>query len=347
MLRCVGVLLCLLLSTFATAQQKPWPIKVVIVTTFEIGKDTGDIPGEFQLWVEREHLTESLEFAGGIHPILTNADHSILGVVSGTTLVNATTSLMALGVDPRFDLTHAYWLINGIAGVDPEDASIGSAAWIRFAVNDISRFIDPREMPTEWPYGYFAIGAHEPNVMPPPRGIINDRANVYELNGFLTKWAYEHSKDVKLLDTPEVGAFRAEYKADAQAQRPPFVLIGDSYTSDSYWHGAMMTKYANDWVKLFTKGAGNFVMTDMEDAGFAEALLRLDRMHRVDFQRVMMLRTGSNYCMPRPGHTAIESVTAPYIGGMPAVENAFRVGDAVVQELLSKWPAYKDHLPGS
>ena len=30
--------------------------RVVIVTMFERGEDTGDAPGEFQYWVEREHL---------------------------------------------------------------------------------------------------------------------------------------------------------------------------------------------------------------------------------------------------------------------------------------------------
>jgi purine nucleoside permease len=349
MLRRIAVFVCLfVVSTFvsAQAQGKPWPIKVVIVTTFEIGNDTGDIPGEFQLWVEREHLTESLAFAGGVHPILTNKDHSILGIVSGTTLVNATASLMALGLDPRFDLTKAYWLINGIAGVDPEDASIGSAAWVHYTVNDISRFIDPREMPTDWPYGYFAIGSQKPNTMPPPRGIINDRQNVYELNGALTQWAFEKTKNVALLDVEPVKAFRVEYKGFANAQKPPFVLIGDTYASDSYWHGAKMTQYANEWVKMFTKGKGNFVMTDMEDSGFAEALQRLDKMHKADFQRVMMLRTGSNYCMPRPGHTALESVTAPYIGGMPSIENAFRVGDVVVREIVEHWGTYGGTVPG-
>jgi purine nucleoside permease len=44
---------------------------------------------------------------------------------------------MALGTDPRFDLTHAYWLLNGIAGVDPTRASIGSPAWASFVVNDV------------------------------------------------------------------------------------------------------------------------------------------------------------------------------------------------------------------
>ena len=143
-------------SPVAGAEGRPWAVKIVIVTTFERGEDTGDVPGEFQFWVEREHLDEKLPFPGGLRPLRTNADHSILGMVSGTTLVNAGASIMALGLDPRFDLTHAYWLMNGIAGVDPADASIGSAAWATFVVNDIAREIDPREAPADWPYGLFA-----------------------------------------------------------------------------------------------------------------------------------------------------------------------------------------------
>ena len=38
-------------------------------------------------------------------------------------------AIMALGLDPRFDFRNAYWLVAGIAGVDPADASLGSAAW--------------------------------------------------------------------------------------------------------------------------------------------------------------------------------------------------------------------------
>ncbi len=84
-----------------------------------------------------------------MHPLRTNKDHTILGMVSGTTLVNATASMMALGLDPRFDLTHAYILINGIAGIDPRVGSVGSAAWARYVVGDVAREIDPREAPKE------------------------------------------------------------------------------------------------------------------------------------------------------------------------------------------------------
>ena len=54
------------------SEDAPWPIRVVIVTTFEAGNDTGDRPGEFQYWVEREHLDEVLPFAGGVHNLRVN-----------------------------------------------------------------------------------------------------------------------------------------------------------------------------------------------------------------------------------------------------------------------------------
>ena len=49
-------------------RSQPLPIKVVIVTMFEVGEDQGDQPGEFQTWVERLPLPESLPFprAGAI-----------------------------------------------------------------------------------------------------------------------------------------------------------------------------------------------------------------------------------------------------------------------------------------
>jgi purine nucleoside permease len=44
----------------------PLAIKVVIVTIFELGEDESDEPGEFQTWVERLPLPESLPFRRAI-----------------------------------------------------------------------------------------------------------------------------------------------------------------------------------------------------------------------------------------------------------------------------------------
>jgi purine nucleoside permease len=75
--------------------------------------------------------------------------------------------LMALLLDPRFDFTKTYWLFTGISGVDPQVASVGSAAWARWVIQgDTLREFDDREVPKDWLYGLFAIGAKAPNMLP-------------------------------------------------------------------------------------------------------------------------------------------------------------------------------------
>ncbi len=323
---------------------QPWPIKVVIVTTFEPGEDTGDAVGEFQDWVEREPLDGTLPFPGGVHPIRYNATHDVLGIVTGMTLVNATASTMALGLDPRFDLTHAYWLVDGIAGVDPADGTVGTAAWANFVVGDVMRAIDSREAPAAWPYGQFAVGATAPNQYPAHVSV----DNAYALNAGLTRWAFALTRDLKLPDNAAMIANRklwepmaSEYPA---ATKLPVVMIGDSYSGDTYWHGKVLTVAANDWVKLWTQGQGNFVMTNMEDSGIAEALTRLTRMGRADYQRLMVLRVGSNFCQPSPGKTPVESVTTPYLKST-AFDISWIVGSTVVHELQKNWPKYEATMP--
>ncbi len=326
--------LACLLSAPARAEP-PIPVKVVIVTTFEVGADTGDRPGEFQYWVEREHLDQTIKVPGMDHVVRTNG-HGVLGVVSGTTS-RAGLQIQALALDPRFDFSHAYWMLAGIAGVDPADASIGSAAWSRYVVDgDIAYEIDSREGDPSWPYGIMAIGAKEPNVLPPPQGWEPDRMS-FALNPALVARAYGLTKDVALLDTDEMKAYRATYVGFPNAQKPPFVLLGEVLGSNRYWHGVALTKWANDWVKLMTGGKGNFVMTAMEDQGVAVALFSLNKMGKVDFQRVLFLRTASNYCMPAPKQNVVSSLTAEYAGGVPAFEAAWRVGSVVVHDIVDHW----------
>lgn len=135
------------------ASGKPWDIRAVVLTTYEIGQDSGDRAGEFQPWVEGEKLTEKVAFPAGVHDIYTDPAHHILYVVTGTTLSPAASSVAALGMDPRFDLTKAYWIVSAISGFDQQAASVGSVSWADYVVSDISKYIDPREAPKNWPYG--------------------------------------------------------------------------------------------------------------------------------------------------------------------------------------------------
>jgi len=319
--------------------------KVIVVATFEVGNDTGDKPGEFQFWVEREKLTKTMTVPGVDHIVRYN-DEGTFGVVSGTT-VRSGLQIMALCLDPRFDLTHTYWIVNGIAGVNPEVASIGSAAWAAHVVDgDIGYEIDSREVPASWPYGIVPIGSKEPNRTPDPQAHMwAPSPMAWTLNPALVQWAYNLSKNVELVDTPEAQTFRALYTGYPMAQKPPFVFIGDSFCSCRYWHGAVMQKWATDWDKLYTDGRGQFAMTAMEDQGIANALDRLSTMKKVDFQRVLFLRTGSNFCLPHPGETAAESMTSEYAGMIPALEAAYRTGSVVLHELEKNWSQYESAPP--
>src|ERR1700688_4166909 len=82
----------------------------------------------------------------------------VLGVLTGVGTGRAASTIMALGLDPRFDLTKAYWLVAGIAGIDPADASLGSAAWAEWVVDgDLAHEIDAREIPAGWKTGYVPL----------------------------------------------------------------------------------------------------------------------------------------------------------------------------------------------
>src|SRR5689334_18894356 len=130
------------------------PVKIVVVTLFEAGADTGDTPGEFQYWVEREKLDRVLPFPAGNRALRINRN-GVLGIVTGVGTAKAAASIMALGLDRRFDLRKAYWLVAGIAGIDPADGSLGSAAWAEWVVDgDIAHEIDAREIPPDWKTGY-------------------------------------------------------------------------------------------------------------------------------------------------------------------------------------------------
>ena len=102
------------------------PIKVVIVSMFENGEDTGDRPGEMQFWVKRGHFDKKMDFPLGLHDLYYRNDEVMLTCTGGG-VTNATASIMALGMDSRFDFSKAYWIIEGIAGADPTDASLGDA----------------------------------------------------------------------------------------------------------------------------------------------------------------------------------------------------------------------------
>ena len=150
----------------AAAPAQPIRVKVVVVTMFERGEDTGDAPGEFQLWVEREHLDQVIPLPAGYHHVRLNKD-GVLGMVTGVGTAKAAASVMALGLDPRFDFSKTYWIVAGIGGGDPADVSLGSAVWADHVIDgDLSFEIDARQIPANWPTGYVPLRKATPYEQP-------------------------------------------------------------------------------------------------------------------------------------------------------------------------------------
>jgi purine nucleoside permease len=340
----LAAFLAFLSVSCTSPKTSPIPIKVVVVTMFEVGADTGDAPGEFQNWVEHEKLDQVIDFPQGFHNLRMSAD-GVLGTVTGVGTARAAANIMALGMDPRFDLTKAYWVVAGIAGVDPEDASLGSAAWAEWVVDgDLGYEIDAREIPKDWKTGYVPLRKSVPYEQPRQ----SDTQSIFHLQPALVNWAVRLTQNVALPDTEAMQKERMQFTS-ANARRPPFVLKGDTISSSTFWHGKLLSQWANDWVKYHTDGKGNYVTTGMEDTGTLQAIEFLGKAGRVDANRVLVLRTASDFDQPVPGETPAHSLArtqlGKYTGFLPAIDAAWRVGRVPVAELVKNWDKYRDKMP--
>jgi len=87
----------------------------------------------------------------------------------------------------------------------------------------------------------------------------------------------------------------------------------------------------------------------MEDSGTLQALTFLSQAGRIDLQRVLVLRTVSNYDREPPGTTVADSlktlVSGNYSAYFPALEAAQIVGDKVVRDIVEHWTERESTLP--
>ena len=324
-------------SIASARRPTPIPVKVVIVAMFEVGDDTGDTPGELQYWVERDHLDKVYPLPAAYHAARMNKAGEMV-ILTGPGTAHAAATIMALGLDPRFDFTRAFWIVAGIAGGNPDRISLGSAAWAHYIVDgDLGYEIDSREIPKDWSTGYIPLRKTRPFESPatPPDG------QMYELDPALVQWAFNLSRDTPLADSDTLKEARTHFDG-AAAQQPPFVTMGDEISSSTFWHGKLNDAWATEWVSYFTAGKGQFFTTGMEDTGTLQSLKYLSQAGRVDWQRILVLRTVSNFDQQPRGMDAAESLAHQRVGTysayIPSLEAAYKVGHSVAATLLHQWP---------
>lgn len=267
------------------------PIQVVVVTAMHV---------ELRTWIERFPLGETLAFPqGGCseetgRPLSLNRDRRVLGVTTGQGPFCAATTLMALGHDGRFDLRDAYWLMTGIAGIDPQFGSIGSVVLPRYLVG-LGRdyYLDgigvlPR------------VGNDSrttPNFSPPypdtATCIAGGRLRVLDQQMIELAHSLYAASGALLNDTANLQAARARYTELRARDLPTVYVGGTSVTGETFWAGRQSTVWARNESRYFTAGAGELAVTQEEDIAWYEAVFSLARELRplANVSRVVYVRS--------------------------------------------------------
>ena len=338
MLRKFGLSAATLLSIaapgLAYAEGQPVAPKVLVITMFG---------GEAKPWLEGEALAQKIAVPG-LSKAFPDVSCTLSGLCVTTTSMgyaNAASSISAIVYSGRFDLSKTYFLIAGIAGVDPAHGTLGSAHWARYAIDGgLQNEIDAREMPPAWSAGLLAIGAGAPGQ----KAELRYGSEIYRLDEDLLQAALRLSKDVPLNDSDAAKAYRSKYQSGPAAS-PPEVTICDTISSDTWWHGAKLGEAMQAWAKLITDGAADVCTTQQEDNATLTALKRGADAQLLNFNRVALLRTASNFDRPAPGQTAAESLTARSGGYLPSVANAYLVGGALAHAIVANWDAWSGGPP--
>lgn len=333
------ILFVFLLLGAMPASAAPLAVRAVVVTTFQHGEDG---PGEMRAWMAG--APRKLPFAASDLPLRYDPVRHLLVVSTGMGSVRAAAVITALGTDPRFDLTHAYWLVAGIAGIDPKAGGIGSAAWIGDVVDgDYGFEIDPREAPKSWTTGKLPWFRPTPYALPVP----DKDDNLFTLNHALRDWAFARTRAIALPDDETLQKARGDYRGNAAT--PPAVLKGSEISGQSWWAGRLANAHARRWVDYWTEGGEPMVMSAMEDSGIVRAVRTLGRLGRADPGRLMILRTASDYTAPPPGQSAaayVAAIQAKVPATRQALDAAWRIGAPVVDEITGHWTRYRDRIPG-
>lgn len=311
-------------------------VKVMIISMFG---------PEGQVWLDHLGPWQDTTVAGlsPDYPAVHCNRQDICVMTTGMGHANAAASIMALTFSPRFDLRHTYFMVAGIAGIDPAQGTVGSAAWANWLVDfGVQWEIDGREIPSGWNTGYLGINTTGPTQKPP----LDYRTEVFQLNPALSNAAFALSRNVTLSDSAQAQAARAKFSY-APANRPPTVIQCDTLAGDTWWSGTDIGERARQWTKILTDGKGTYCTTQQEDNATYEALSRAAATHRVDLNRVAVLRAGSDFDRPYAGQTSVDNLLnyASQGGFAIAIDNLYLAGNPLVQDIVTHWGEWRDGVP--
>lgn len=267
-------------------------------------------------------------------------DLQICQVTTGESEINAASTISAVVLSGKFDLTSTYFMIAGIAGVSPKWSTLGGVALSRYAVQVALQYeFDAREMPDNFTTGYWGFGTDLPGTMPAEWY----GTEVFEVNDDLRQLAHGFASRANLSDNADAAAYRARYAAAgagdyAAGAAAPSVVLCDSATSDVYYSGDLLAHAFDNTTALWTNGTGSYCMTAQEDNATLEVLLRMAVEGLVDFARVIVMRTGSDFDRPPPGVSAYDHLLVMDQNGFEiAIDNIYNAGVEIARGVLGGW----------
>ncbi|OJJ59582.1 hypothetical protein ASPSYDRAFT_57152 [Aspergillus sydowii CBS 593.65] len=270
--------------------------------------------------------------------------YEICQLITGEGEINAAATLSAVTLSPTFNLTTTYFLIAGIAGISPEIGPTASVTFARFAVQVALQYeFDAREIPANMSTGYLPLGSTSTATTGQvPVNIYG--TEVFELNAALRGAAVRFARNATLADSRAAREYRALYAGAPgglydNATGSPRVIECDTSTSDVYFSGRMLGEAFANTTRAWTGGKGVYCTSQQEDNASLEVLLRGAVAGLVDFSRIVVMRTGSDFERPHLGETAQENLFEAEEQGAfePAVENLYRAGIKVVEGILGDW----------
>ncbi|KPY11132.1 Purine nucleoside permease [Pseudomonas savastanoi pv. nerii] len=320
----------------ATAPVTPVTPKVMLVAMFA---------PEAQNWIDRLHLTKEIQVPGlaAEYPAIRCNAQDVCLMVTGMGQTNAAASTLALALSPQFDLRKTYFIVAGIAGINPHHGTLGTTAWAHYLVEFGTQWeIDSRDVPKDWPTGYLGINTKGPNEKPP----LDYKTEVFELNPKLQAKAFALSQKVTLSESKESAAWRVKYPY-APANQPPQVTQCDTLAGNTWFSGTRLSERAEVWTKLLTDGKGVYCTTQQEDNSTYEALLRASKAGKVDVNRLAVVRAGSDFDRPYPGYSEVDNLLKYADQGafVPALENLYRTGNPLVQAIVGDWKNWEKGVP--
>lgn len=299
------------------------------------------MPSEMARFAERLPLGERIPFPVGSSELLYNDSLKVAGLILGEGVRKASISVTALGLDPRFDVSESFWMFAGIAGIDPSFGSVGSAVWAETLVHAEEGYLfNEGALPEDWIFPVVPTVRTKPFEDPAPDP--TSEAMVFHLP--MTAYAYNLTKDIVLEDTPNLEKARSEFEPHSPAAQPPSVRVGATVSGDFFWAGRYWTDFYRRWFRYWVNddqddNHASFATTAMEDTAIATALNGLDKAGRATKDRLLILRTASDYSYQPPGADLVDWVFSDSHMSPEdeAFEAAWLTGSPVIFDLLKNF----------